>query len=178
MIFTSGSTTLGAASLNASGVATLNLTPGVGTLNAVAVYQGDSLFATSTSPGASVTITTAAHFTLTSNPAAISVQTQQHLTVQLTLASVKSFQDSLSLGCAGLPFAATCTFSKDQVTLQPDGSVTVSVVVDTGTPLTAGGEAQARVRSTPSTTALCFLPLGALAPCFCSGRALVAPSAT
>ena len=163
VIFTSGGTTLGAANLNASGVATLNLTPGIGTLNAVAVYQGDSLYATSTSPGAAVAITTAAHFTLTSNPATISVQSQQHLTVQLTLASVQSFQDTLSLGCAGLPFAATCTFSKDQVTLQPDGSVTVSVVVDTGTPLTSGGEAQARVRSTTSTTALCFLPLGALA---------------
>ena len=163
VIFTSGSTTLGAANLNASGVATLNLTPAIGTLNAVAVYQGDSLYAASTSPGTSVTITTAAHFTLTSNPATISVQTQQHLTVQLTLASVKSFEDTLSLGCAGLPFAATCTFSKDQVTLQPDGSVTVSVVVDTGTPLTSGGEAQARVRREPATTALCFLPLGALA---------------
>ncbi len=163
VIFTSGSTTLGAANLNASGVATLNLTPAIGTLNAVAVYQGDALYATSTSPSASVTITTAAHFTLTANPSTISVQTMQHLTVQLTLASVKSFGDTLSLGCAGLPFAATCTFSKDQVTLQPDGSVTVSVVVDTGTPLTAGGEAQARLRSSPTTTALCFLPLGAFA---------------
>lgn len=163
VIFTSGSTTLGAANLNSSGVATLNLTPGIGTLNAIAVYQGDALYANSTSPGASVTITTAAHFTLSSNPSIISVQTGQHLTVQLTLASVKSFQDTLSLGCAGLPFAATCTFSKDQVTLQPDGSVTVSVVVDTGTPLTAGGEAQARLRSTPTKAALCFLPLGALA---------------
>ncbi len=163
VIFTSGTTTLGAANLNASGVATLNLTPAIGTLNAVAVYQGDSLYATSTSPAASVIITTAAHFTLTANPATISVQTQQHLTVQLTLASVQSFQDTLSLGCAGLPFAATCTFSKDHVTLQPNGSVAVSVVVDTGTPLTSGGEAQARVRGTNPTTALCFLPLGALA---------------
>ena len=163
VIFTSGSTTLGAANLNSSGVATLNLTPGIGTLNAAAVYQGDGLYATSTSPAASVNITTAAHFTLTTNPATISVQTMQHLTVQLTLASVKSFEDTLSLGCAGLPFAATCTFSKDHVTLQPNGSVTVSVVVDTGTPLTAGGQAQARLRTRPATTALCFLPLGALA---------------
>lgn len=163
VIFTSGSTTLGAANLNSSGVAALNLTPPVGTLNAVAVYQGDGLYATSTSPGASVTITTAAHFTLTSNPAAISVQSKQHLTVQLTLASVKAFQDTLSLGCAGLPFAATCTFSKDQVVLQPDGSVSVSVVVDTGTPLTSGGTAQARAGSGLGTTAVCFLPLGALA---------------
>ena len=163
VIFTSGTTTLGAANLNASGVATLNLTPAIGTLSAVAVYQGDSLYATSISPAASVIITTAAHFTLTANPATISVQTQQHLTVQLTLASVQSFEDTLSLGCAGLPFAATCTFSKDHVTLQPNGSVTVSVVVDTGTPLTSGGAAQARVRGTTPTTALCFLPLGALA---------------
>lgn len=164
VIFTSGSTTLGAANLNASGVATLNLTPGVGNLNAVAVYQGDGLYASSTSPSTSVTVTTAAHFTLTSNPAAISVQTKQHLTVQLTLASVASFQDNLSLGCAGLPFAATCTFSQDQVVLQPNGTVTVSVVVDTGTPLTSGGTAQARaVSSTGPTAALCFLPLGTLA---------------
>ena len=69
-----------------------------------------------------------------------------------------------ALGCSGLPFAATCTFSSDQVTLNADGTATATVVLDTGTPLTAGGQAQARNTAAPRTGAmLCFLPVGALA---------------
>ncbi len=164
VIFTSGGATLGSANLNPSGVATLNLTPASGTYNAVAAYQGDALYAPSTSPVSSITVDPASRFTLSINPASLSLQSKQHQTIQLTLTSIKEFQDNLSLGCAGLPYAATCTFSKDQVALQSDGSVIVSVVVDTGSPLTAGGEAQAsNAAHRPTTTVLSFLPLGALA---------------
>ena len=169
VLFTNGGTVLGSATLNASGVATLNLTPATGSYNAIAAYGGDALYAPSTSPASTLTVDPASHFTLTVNPTTVSLQTKQHQTVQLTLASIKEFQDNLSLGCAGLPYAATCTFSKDQVTLQSDGSVAVSVVVDTGTPLTAGGEAQASNANYPRTSGnslgivLSFLPLGAFA---------------
>ena len=164
VLFTSNGQTVGTATLNASGVATLNLTPTAGAYNAVAIYQGDALYATSTSPVSTLDVQTASHFTLTVNPASLSLQTMQHQTVQLTITSVKEFQDSLALGCAGLPFAATCTFSKDQIALQSDGSAIVSVVVDTGTPLTSGGQAQASLSPRhQSSIALAVIPLGALA---------------
>jgi hypothetical protein len=96
---------------------------------------------------------------------AVSLVSKQNTTVNLTLTSLNGFSDTLTLGCLGLPFAATCTFTTDQSSLAANGTQTVHLVIDTGSPLTSGSVATAANRSTEGTSSkatLCFLPCGAL----------------
>jgi hypothetical protein len=107
----------------------------------------------------SLTVIQATNFTITLNPPAMQLKTTQHNTIQLTLTSIQNFTDVLSLGCVGLPRAATCTFTSDQVSLDANGHQTISLTIDTGSPLTAGSVAKADEPSV-SRIALCFLPGG------------------
>jgi hypothetical protein len=69
------------------------------------------------------------------------------------------------MGCLGLPQAASCTFSKDKMVLPAGGSQTVTLTVDTGDPLLAGGQAKLEtpiISQTGSTALACFLPGGLL----------------
>lgn len=141
VLFTSGTTTLGSGTLNSNGVATYTFTPNAGTYNIVSTYQGDTVYAVSTSPAAAVSVGQATAFTLGLSTSSVKLQSKQNYQVKLTLTSLKQFADTLSLGCAGLPTGATCTFTKDQVALAADGTQTVTVTIDTGSPLTAGGTA-------------------------------------
>jgi hypothetical protein len=68
----------------------------------------------------------------------------------------------MNLGCLGLPFAATCTFSTDSVALAANGTQTIQIVVDTGSPLTAGPQARLEQRPSGRFAELCFLPGAAL----------------
>ena len=109
----------------------------------------------------------ATQFAMKMSQSTIELQRKQHTTVSLTLSSLSGFTDVMSLGCLGLPFAATCTFSSNQPTLAANGTQTVQIVIDTGSPLTAGGQTSAtRVipnHGEPSSSALlCFMPLGAV----------------
>jgi len=92
----------------------------------------------------------------------VTLQSLQHSTATLTITSLNSFTDKLDLGCLGLPFAATCTFSTDQVTLGANGTQVIQIVIDTGSPLTAGSQARLEQRTTGSIATLCFLPGGIL----------------
>ncbi len=141
VVFSSGSTTLGSGTLDANGVATYSLTPGVGNYNVVAIYQGDGVYAGSTSGAAPVAVGQATAFTLNLSSSAVTVQSKQYTQVKLTLASLQNFTDTLSLGCAGLPAGITCTFSQDPVDLAANGTQSVLLTVDSGSPLTAGGTA-------------------------------------
>ncbi|WP_353063741.1 Ig-like domain repeat protein [Tunturibacter psychrotolerans] len=159
VVFSSGSTTLGSATLNASGIATLTTSLGLGTYSPIATYQGDSQYLGSVSSPVSLTVVPATNFTIALNPPTMQMKSTQHGTIQLTLTSIENFTDQLSLGCVGLPRAATCTFTADQVSLDANGKQTISLTIDTGSPLTAGSIAKAEVPSA-SGIALCFLPGG------------------
>jgi len=78
------------------------------------------------------------------------------------MSSVKDFTDVFSLGCLGLPQAATCTFSSDNLTLPAGGSSTVSLTVDTGDPLLGGTSARNEPSSGANRILACFLPGGLL----------------
>jgi hypothetical protein len=160
VVFSSGGTTLASATLNASGIATATVTLALGSYNVIATYQGDTLYSGSVSSAASVTIVPATNFTITLNPSAVKLQSTQHETIKLTLTSVQNFTDVLSLGCVGLPRAATCTFTSDQVSLAANGTQTISLTIDTGSPLTAGSIAKNEGPPAKG-IALCLLP-GAL----------------
>ena len=159
--FYSGSSLLGTATLNATGVATLNFTPAAGTYTVTANYNGDAVYATSVSAVlGTVTVGQATQFSLTSNPSSLSVQSKKFGLIDLTLASVSGFTDQMVMGCLGLPSGASCTFNTTQVSLSANGTKTVQMTLDTADPLTSGG--QAKVENTSSTTMVCALPAGML----------------
>ena len=159
VVFSSGGTTLGSATLNASGIATLTTNLGLGTYSLISTYQGDSQYSGSVSSAVPLTVIQATNFTIALNPPTMQLKTTQHNTIQLTLTSIQNFTDVLSLGCVGLPRAATCTFTSDQVSLPANGKQTISLTIDTGSPLTAGSVARVEEISS-SRIALCFLPGG------------------
>ena len=159
--FASGSTVLGTATINAQGIATLTTTPPQGTYNLVSTYSGDTLFATSSSAPTVVTVGPTIEFTLTATPTKMSIASGDHGTLSVALVTANTFDDTISLGCAGLPTFATCTFSQASIPVSGGAGKTVTLTVDTGDPLGAGATAQ--LESSHSTTALaCLLPAGLL----------------
>ncbi|TCK73743.1 Ig-like domain-containing protein [Acidipila rosea] len=148
--YRSGTSVIGTAAINNAGVATLSPSLSPGTYTITASYSGDSIDAVSVSGTVTVTVTEATDFSVVINPTAISVQANQNATVAINLQSTAGFAGQIGLGCASLPQAATCTFSKDTVKLAANGTQTVQLTVDTGSPLTSGGVAR---NSMPGSTA-------------------------
>jgi hypothetical protein len=157
--FQSGSSVLGSATLDASGFATLTFVLPQGSYNVVAQYPGDTLFAPSISASIPVLVGPTVEFTMTSTPSTISMKSGDHTTVQIDLVIAPTFNDTLLIGCAGLPAYATCTFSTNSINVTGGGKTTLSLVLDTGTPLGAGPTAS--LHSGPSST-MCMLPCGVL----------------
>jgi len=139
--FNEGTTLVGSAALNSSGVATLIPNLAAGTHTIVAVYSGDSIHSPSTSQPATVSGTPAG-FNLTVSPSAVSMATGQNATVAVTIASLSGFADAnIGLGCASLPAAVTCHFSSVSVDLAANGSQTAQLTIDTNNPLSGGASA-------------------------------------
>jgi len=155
--FTSGTTVLGSAPVDATGVATMTIFVQSGTQSIVASYSGDAFYAGSDSLATSITGAPPTQFTLTVDPPTMTVQTKQHGVVNITIASVKGFTDTLDFGCLGLPFAATCTFSTTQLNLEANGTHTIQLTVDTGNPLGSGALAS-NAHGSGSNVLMCFLP--------------------
>ncbi len=155
--FSDASGTLGTSTVDSTGVATLTIDLQASTETITATYGGDSAYAGSSSAGTSVTGGAATQFTLALAPPSATVQTKQHIVVTLTATSIKSFSDTLQLGCLGLPYAATCTFSNPQIALAANGASTVQLTVDTANPLGEGAQANNRGLSS-SGVMLCMLP--------------------
>ncbi len=131
------STVIGTATLDSSGLATLNPNLTAGTFTIVAAYGGDALHAPSTSLPVSV-LGTPSSFTIAVNPPAITVAVSQNATALLTFTSIGGFADTLGLGCASLPSVVTCHFSSPSVVLAANGTQTAQVTIDTNNPLSGG----------------------------------------
>ena len=159
--FASGDLALGAAAVGATGVATITVIFDTTSQKVVASYSGDEAYASSQSGFTTITAGSPAAFTITPNISNITLVSHQHTTISVTVASVKEFTDEIALGCLGLPYAATCTFSNTQVQLAPNGTVTATLIVDTGDPLGAGSSTSASLHP-KRVTLLCFLPAGLL----------------
>ncbi len=160
--FMSGSTTLGTATINANGVATLvpNLTVGVN-YSITAVYVGDANHITSTSPPVTVS-GTASGFNLTMNPATLTMRTSENATITVNLASNGGFSDTIAFGCGSLPTGVTCHFAPASVSLTANGLASTQLTIDTNNPLSGGNSAMNRRGSgTSAYLAGIFLPFGA-----------------
>jgi hypothetical protein len=160
--FTSDGITLGTSVVDNTGVATLTVNLLTNPPTVVASYSGDGVYAGSTSPQANIVVAKPTQFTMQLNPAAVSLQSQQNRTTTLTITSVNGYTDTLDLGCLGLPFAATCTFATDKTLLAANGSQAIQVVIDTGSPLTAGSVARLDKPGVGSMATMCLLPGGVL----------------
>ncbi|MGA3080483.1 MAG: Ig-like domain repeat protein [Terracidiphilus sp.] len=164
--FNSGATTLGTANLDSSGVATLvpNLANGT-TYNIVAVYSGDPLHSPSTSAAVSIN-GTASGFNLTVTPNAVTVASGQNVSVNVALASINGFADTIGLGCASLPAGVNCQFSSPSAELAANGIANVTLTIDTNNPLGGGTSAMnAHPGGRGVSLAGLLLPLSALFGC-------------
>ena len=138
--FTSGTSTIGAATLNSSGVATLSPDLATGNYTIIATYSGDALHSPSTSVALPIT-GAGTSFNLVVNPTSVSVQTTQSTTVNVSLSSISGFTDTIGLGCVTVPAAVNCHFSSGDVNLAANGSQTAQLVIDTNNPLGGGTSA-------------------------------------
>jgi hypothetical protein len=125
----------------------------------VASYAGDSVFSGSDSAVEPITVGQPTQFSMQLSQIIVQLQSGQNSGIDLTITSLNQFADTLSLGCLGLPTAATCTFTKDQVNLQSNAAERIHLVIDTGSPLTSGSVARNQSRE-PSPALACFLPGG------------------
>jgi hypothetical protein len=160
--FKNGTTTIGTATLDSSGVATLTPALAAGQYSIVAVYSGDALHSSSTSQPATITVP-AADFDLTVTPATVSLAAGQNTTLTVTLTSNGGFADTIGLGCGSLPAAVTCHFASISANLAANGRSTVQLTIDTNNPL-SGGTVAANTRPGNRGVSLAGLlaPLGVL----------------
>jgi hypothetical protein len=163
--FTAGTTTIGSASLNSSGVATFTPNLGLGMYSIVASYGGDATHSISVSLPVSISGTPTS-FTVSINPPSVTMATTQNATVTVSLTSVDSFTDTIGLGCASLPAAITCHFSSPTVNLAANGIQTTQLTIDTDNPLGGGSSAMnAHVGDRGTWMAGLFFPLSVFFGC-------------
>jgi sugar lactone lactonase YvrE len=163
--FMSGTSTLAAVPVDATGVATVTvLLPGT-SASLSSTYSGDANYATSSASPATVPIGPAPDFTLQATPITLQLQSKQHLDIKVSLTSVRNFTDTFSFGCLGLPQDTTCTFSQDKANLPAGGLQSVTLTVDTGDPLLSGSQASNDQHSNSKIAFACLFP-GSLAFCF------------
>lgn len=163
--FTSGSTTIGSAPLNADGVASLTPDLGSGSYNIVAKYSGDALH----SPSSSVAVPVSGggqYFSIGVNPSSVTVVESQSATVTITLNSISGFSDKVALGCVGQPAGVNCHFSNISLPLAANGSATAQLTIDTDDPL-GGGTSAMNKQPGKANVALAglFLPFSLLLGC-------------
>jgi sugar lactone lactonase YvrE len=164
--FTSGGNLLGTAPVSAAGAATFTIFPLDPSYSIVATYSGDAVYSGSAAAAYTITSGPSTTFTMTPSWTTNSISSGTHTVVNLTLTSVKGFTDTLALGCLELPADATCTFSSDKTLLAANGTEVITLTIDTGNPLGAGGVAKLRGpdRSRRSGSSMAPLMAGGLLP--------------
>jgi hypothetical protein len=158
--FYNGTTSLGTATLNAGGVATLSPNLAAGANYSIdAVYSGDAAHSASTSQTISISGTSSG-FTVKVTPATVTIPASQNATVTVTLTSNGNFADTVGLGCASLPAVVNCHFTSLSLTLPAGGTVSTQLTIDTNNPLSGGASAMnRRAGSAKFSLAGLFLPL-------------------
>jgi hypothetical protein len=120
--FMNGTTNLGSATLNGSGVATFSTTAlPVGADAVTAVYSGDTNFAGSASAAVTITVSAAVpSFSIAASPTSATVTAGSSTTTTITVTPGTGFSSPVNFACSGLPTGGTCTFNPTTVT--PSGS--------------------------------------------------------
>jgi len=114
--FLDGSSAIGSATLNVSGVATLTTTTlAVGTHSITAQYGAAGIFPASVSAAKQVVITGLPDFSITASPASLTVTRGSTGSVTFTVTPANGYTGTLKLACGSLPPYASCTFSPTQL---------------------------------------------------------------
>jgi large repetitive protein len=141
--FSNALTTLGTATLDATGVATLALNLPEGTYVVEAVYSGDATHLGSTSMPITVVVNPVT-FVLTVSPTTLTLKSSQNASVGVILTSEGGFTDTVALGCLGLPAGVNCEFSSASLKLAANGTAVAQLTIDTNSPLTGGSQSMNR----------------------------------
>jgi hypothetical protein len=159
--FTTGGITMGSATVGTTGVATLTVFLQQSSETITASYNGDISYAVSASAPTAISTGTAPQFVVNVTPGSATLVSKQRVVVTVTVTSLGSFADTMNLGCLGLPYAATCTFSSSGLKLNANGTATAQLTIDTGNPLGAGTQASVH-GLTKSSVLECLIPVGLL----------------
>lgn len=129
VVFLDGTTGLGSASLDASGVATLRTnTLAAGVHSLTASYAGDGKFDGSTSAAVTITIANA-DFSLGAAPTSAAVIAGQSTQFVLTITPAGGFANNVTFSCSPVP-GITCTFNPATVT-PTNGAASTTLTVTT-----------------------------------------------
>ena len=121
--FLSGSTSLGVAALNSSGVATLTTTTlPAGTDTTIATYAASGNFAGSSSSGVTLTVIggaggPGATYALAANPSTLTIAPGATGKTTLVFTPTGGYSGTIALSCLNLPANVSCAFDQSQVTL-------------------------------------------------------------
>ncbi len=126
--FMNGTTNLGSAALNSSGVATFPTAAlPVGADSVTAVYSGDTNFAGSTSNAVVVTVSAVTpSFTIGASPASATVTAGSSTTTTIAVTPSGGFNSQVSFACSSQPVGPSCTFNPATVT--PNGAAATTTL--------------------------------------------------
>ncbi len=140
--YMNGTTTLGTATVGANGAATFSLNPPAASYSITAHYSGDALNAPSVSNVVTVNVSQATQFTIALNPTSMKLQTTKSGQLTINLGSQDGFADTIALGCGSMPYSVSCNFSNNDFKLDANGTASVTLTIDTNSPLASGSQAK------------------------------------
>ncbi len=162
--FFNGTTNIGTGNIGTNGSASISIELTAGSDTVTAQYSGDTDDAGSTSDAITITVGQATDFSIGINPTSLTIPTGDHANVNISLTSLDGFADSVALGCSSLPPSVTCNFSSTNTPLSANGSASVTLTVDTNSPLVGGSQARNHTPAAPGSSGgalLAFLLPGA-----------------
>jgi len=133
--FHEGSLSIGSATMNAMGVATITVSNlSVGSHSLTASFAGSGNFSSSSSPTAITDVSGAADFAVAATPAGVTVSPGQSAPVMVTVTPANGFNSNVTLSCSSVP-GVTCTFvSATLTTTAGAASTTMNVNTTTAVP--------------------------------------------
>jgi hypothetical protein len=138
--FYSGSTSLGVAALNSSGVATLGTTTlPAGTDTTIATYVAAGNFAGSSSSGVTLTVIAGpggpgASYALAANPTTLTIAPGATGKTTLIFTPANGYSGTVALSCSNLPTNLNCAFDQNQVTLSGNNqNISTGLTINTTT---------------------------------------------
>lgn len=163
--FTSGTQTIGVATVDGTGIATLVPDLASTSYSIIASYSGDAVHSPSSSAAVKITGTPVG-FGISITPATLTIESSQNANLNITLSSNNGYADKIGLGCGTLPSGVTCHFSSNTADLKAGATTTVQLNIDTNLPL-GGGTTAKNTTGAESRFSLAglFLPAGLLFGC-------------
>jgi Bacterial Ig-like domain (group 3)/MBG domain (YGX type) len=138
--FLSGSTSLGVAALNSSGVATLTITTlPAGTDTTIATYVAAGNFAGSSSSGVTLTVIggpagPGATYALAANPSTLTIAPGATGKTTLIFTPAGGYSGTIAMSCSNLPANLSCAFDQNQVILSgTNQNVSTGLTINTTT---------------------------------------------